>query len=162
MFGGNLILNSLLALSSAVAVSAGPSMHPLHKRALMKREAAAKGGLTDADILQLYVACHRCNENEHLTCLSALTLEHLENNFYKQGFEKFPKEDFLALGLNEKNVEALKAVGKTEAIHVDTLLGALASSGVKPVEPCEYQFGFTDAATMVATARILEAVGVSA
>lgn len=95
---------------------------------------------------------------------SALTAEHLESEFYKQGFAKFPLADFIALGLTEADVASLQGVGETEAIHVTTLLGAISGAGAVPVEPCQYNFdaAFADAATMVATARVLEAVGVSA
>lgn len=93
---------------------------------------------------------------------SALTAEHLESEFYKQGFAKFPASDFKALGLSDADVTALQQVGATEATHVSTLLSTIASAGTQPVAPCEYNFGFTDAAGMIKTARILEAVGVSA
>ncbi len=39
---------------------------------------------------------------------------------------------------------------------------AIAQAGVKPVQPCTYNFGFTTAAGMVGTAAVLENVGVSA
>lgn len=94
--------------------------------------------------------------------ISALTAEHLESEFYKQGFAKFPASDFKALGLSDDQVTALQQVGATEATHVSVLLSTIASAGTQPVAPCEYDFGFTDAAGMVKTARILEAVGVSA
>lgn len=42
------------------------------------------------------------------------------------------------------------------------LQSAIAQAGVQPVQPCTYNFGFTDAAGMVATAAVLENVGVSA
>jgi hypothetical protein len=47
---------------------------------------------------------------------------------------------------------------------VTTLLSSISGAGAIPVEPCEYNFdaAFADAATMVSTARVLEAVGVSA
>jgi hypothetical protein len=95
---------------------------------------------------------------------SALTAEHLESEFYKQGFAKFPQDQFTALGLSEGQVKSLMGVGQTEAIHVSTLLSAISGAGAKPVEPCNYNFdaALTDAKTMVATARVLEAVGVSA
>jgi hypothetical protein len=95
---------------------------------------------------------------------SALTAEHLEAAFYKQGFAKFPMADFLALGLTEDQVVSLQKVGETEATHVTTLLSSISGAGAVPVEPCEYNFdaAFADAASMVATARVLEAVGVSA
>lgn len=123
--------------SAAAAPSAAPPAAP----------PAAGGGLSDVDILQF-----------------ALTAEHLESEFYKQGFAKFPAGDFMALGLTEGQIKSLMGVGMTEAVHVTTLQSAIAQAGAKPVEPCQYNFdaALTDAKTMVATARVLEAVGVSA
>lgn len=93
---------------------------------------------------------------------SALTLENLENNFYKQGFARFSASDFTALGLNQEQIADLQSIGKTEESHVIFLQSTLAQSGIQPVQPCEYNFGFTDAAGMIATAGILEQIGVSA
>ncbi|KAK3203657.1 hypothetical protein GRF29_106g200552 [Pseudopithomyces chartarum] len=109
--------------------------------------AAPGGGLSDVDILQF-----------------ALTAEHLESTFYSQGFAKFPMSDFTALGLTDTQIKSLMTVGQTEATHVTTLQAAIAGAGAKPVEPCNYNFdaALKDAKTMVATARVLEAVGVSA
>jgi hypothetical protein len=123
--------------SAAAAPSAAPPSAP----------AAPGGGLTDVDILQF-----------------ALTAEHLESEFYKQGFAKFPASDFQALGLTDAQIKSLMGVGQTEAVHVTTLQSAIAQAGAKPVEPCQYNFdaALADAKTMVATARVLEAVGVSA
>jgi hypothetical protein len=123
--------------SAAAAPSAAPPSAP----------AAPGGGLTDVDILQF-----------------ALTAEHLESDFYKQGFAKFPASDFQALGLTDAQIKSLMGVGQTEAVHVTTLQSAIAQAGAKPVEPCQYNFdaALADAKTMVATARVLEAVGVSA
>lgn len=78
------------------------------------------------------------------------------------GFAKFPASDFMAAGLTQSQVDGLMMVGATEAIHVDTLLSAIAGTGTAPVQPCQYNFGFTDAKGMLATAQVLEAVGVSA
>ena len=93
---------------------------------------------------------------------SALTLEHLEAAFYREGFNQFPDSQFEALGLSEASIDALKKVGQTEAEHVSFLMSALAGAGQKPVQPCHYNFEFTDATSMINTASILEAVGVSA
>jgi hypothetical protein len=68
----------------------------------------------------------------------------------------------MALGLTQDNVNALKIVGQTEATHVTQLTSAVSSAGAQPVQPCTYNFGFTTAANMIATARVLEAVGISA
>ncbi|KAF1364896.1 hypothetical protein EJ07DRAFT_97274 [Lizonia empirigonia] len=107
----------------------------------------AMASLSDVDILQF-----------------ALTAEHLESTFYKQGFAKFPMSDFMALGLTEGQVKTLMNVGMTEATHVTTLMSAITGAGAKPVEPCDYNFdaALASADSMVKTARVLEAVGVSA
>jgi hypothetical protein len=97
-----------------------------------------------------------------LTLPSALTLEWLEATFYQQGFAKFPATDFQAIGLTAEQITDLTTIGASEAAHVELLQSAIAQAGVKPVQPCTYNFGFTDAAGMVATALVLENVGVSA
>jgi hypothetical protein len=91
-----------------------------------------------------------------------LTLENLESTFYAQGFAKFPDSDFAAQGLSTDQITALKAVGGTEATHVTQLTSAISAAGAQPVQACQYNFGLTDAKTMIATARVLEAVGISA
>ncbi|EDU40295.1 ferritin ribonucleotide reductase protein [Pyrenophora tritici-repentis] len=125
---------------SAVAASGAPA-------AAAASPAAPAGMLSDTDILNF-----------------ALTAEHLESEFYKQGFAKFSMSDFMALGLSAGQVKSLMGVGQTEATHVTTLQSAIAGAGAKPVEPCQYNFdaALMSAKSMVATARVLEAVGVSA
>ncbi len=91
-----------------------------------------------------------------------MTLENLEESFYREGFAKFKESDFAALGLDQQQIKDLTQIGKTEEQHVGLLQSALAQGGVKPVQRCEYNFNFTDAAGMVATAGVLENVGVSA
>lgn len=94
--------------------------------------------------------------------LSALTLEFLEAQFYQEGFAKFPDSDFAALGLSAEDITNLKNIGSTEQVHVTSLLSAIAGAGTQPVAPCKYDFKVNTAAEMVATASILESVGVSA
>lgn len=129
------------------SASAAASAAPAASASAAPAAAPPAGGLSDVDILQF-----------------ALTAEHLESEFYKQGFAKFPAGDFQALGLTDSQIKSLMGVGQTEATHVTTLQGAIAGAGAKPVEPCQYNFdaALADAKTMVATARVLEAVGVSA
>jgi len=86
-----------------------------------------------------------------------LTAENLETAFYQQGFA-----NFTALGLTETDITNLKSIGGTEQTHVTTLTAAIAGAGTQPVQPCTYNFGFTTAAAMVATAAVLENIGVSA
>ncbi|KEY73388.1 hypothetical protein S7711_01500 [Stachybotrys chartarum IBT 7711] len=138
---------ALAAAASAMPSSLRLTERQLRYHELAKRQngAAQQMGLTDPDILQF-----------------ALTLEHLEDTFYRQGFAQFPDTDFAALGLTPVQIADLKQIGATESQHVGLLQSALAQSNVQPVQACTYSFGFTDAAGMVATAAILENVGVSA
>ncbi|KAJ2901692.1 hypothetical protein MKZ38_001562 [Zalerion maritima] len=137
------ILAGLAAVATAVPTSAEfQKMWSLAKR---QNEAAAAMGLTDVDILQF-----------------ALTLEWLETEFYRQGFATFPASDFQALGVNAAQINDLTNIGVTEAAHVGTLQSAIAQAGVQPVQPCQYNFGFTTAQAMVGVAAVLEQVGVSA
>jgi hypothetical protein len=135
------------ALAAVASAFPAPDEHSMGLYKLAKRQnaAAAAAGITDIDILQF-----------------ALTLEWLEATFYQQGFAQFPPEQFQALGLNQAQINDLLSVGQTEEAHVTLLQSAIAQAGTQPVQPCTYNFGFTDAAGMVATAAILENVGVSA
>ncbi|KAK4127608.1 hypothetical protein N657DRAFT_565375 [Parathielavia appendiculata] len=137
----------LAALSTALPAvpKLSRAQMKMYEHAKRQNAAAAALGLTDIDILQF-----------------ALTLEWLEATFYQQGFAQFPATDFQALGLQQRQIEDLLKIGKTEEEHVILLQGAIAQAGVQPVQPCTYNFGFTDAAGMVATAAVLENVGVSA
>lgn len=74
----------------------------------------------------------------------------------------FPDTAFTAAGLTTTDITNLKSVASTEQVHVTTLTGAIAGAGFLPVQPCTYNFGFTTAAAMIATAGVLENIGVSA
>ncbi|KAK4505986.1 hypothetical protein PRZ48_003951 [Zasmidium cellare] len=102
-------------------------------------------GITDADILNY-----------------ALTLEHLEDNFYKEGIAMFSAEDFKKAGLGPQFYNNLKEISKDEATHVSFLTTALSGAGATPVAACTYNFGFKDVPTFLAIANVLEGVGVSA
>ncbi|KAI4721823.1 Ferritin/ribonucleotide reductase [Aureobasidium sp. EXF-10727] len=93
----------------------------------------------------------------------ALTLEHLEANFYREALAKFSAADFAAAGFNETNFyKNLQEIGRDEQTHVDFLTTALKGAGVTPVAACTYDFGNLTPATFLATASIIEGVGVSA
>jgi hypothetical protein len=55
----------------------------------------------------------------------ALTLEHLENNFYMQGLSNFTEKDFAAAGYDSTFYNNLKEVSSDETTHVDFLTKAL-------------------------------------
>ncbi len=88
----------------------------------------------------------------------ALTLEHLEAAF-------FLLTDDYDLGLdpygNSIN-EWASLAGEHEAIHVDVLTQVISDLGGEPVGAAQYDFGVTDAQSFLATAAVLENVGVAA
>jgi hypothetical protein len=92
----------------------------------------------------------------------ALTLEHLEDTFYRDALAKYTVKDFQAAGFTNETYANVKTVSMDEAQHVSFLTGALKAAGAKPVEACTYNFGYTDVKSFLATASILEGVGVSA
>lgn len=95
---------------------------------------------------------------------SALTLEHLEDAFYQKGFATFGDDQLLSLGISQVQLEDLKSIGATESQHVSFLQSAIAQAGIAPVRRCEYDFSaaLADPGTMLATAAVLENIGVSA
>ncbi|KAF9766046.1 hypothetical protein IL306_001585, partial [Fusarium sp. DS 682] len=92
----------------------------------------------------------------------ALTLEHLEDNFYRQGLSNFTEKDFAGAGYDSTFYNNIKKVSSDETSHVDFLTKALKAAGVTPVQECTYSFGVTDVKSFLATASVLEGVGVSA
>ncbi|KAM3522523.1 hypothetical protein NHJ13051_005621 [Beauveria bassiana] len=123
---------TIAAVVAAGLVSAAPT---LEKRA----------GITDADILQY-----------------ALTLEHLEDTFYRDGLAKYSEQDFNSAGFDSKVYNNIKTIASDEAAHVDFLTKGLQAAGANPVAACTYDFGYKDVKSFLATASILEGVGVSA
>ncbi|KAF4980020.1 hypothetical protein FZEAL_3882 [Fusarium zealandicum] len=92
----------------------------------------------------------------------ALTLEHLEDKFYREGLSNFTEKDFADAGYDSTFYGNIKKVSQDETDHVNFLTEALKAAGVTPVQECKYAFGVTDVKTFLATASILEGVGVSA
>jgi hypothetical protein len=92
----------------------------------------------------------------------ALTLEHLETEFYIQGLRKFSADYFKEAQFDEKIRDRFVHIGEHEASHVKILTSTIETLGGSPVRPCSYKFPLDDIYTFVAVARALEQTGVSA
>jgi len=92
----------------------------------------------------------------------ALTLEHIEATFYRDGLEMLGESAFTALGWQPSVFAKLQEIGAHEAAHVETLGPVVESLGGMPVEEATYEFPYTDAASFIDFANTLEDVGVSA
>ncbi len=109
----------------------------------------------------------------------ALTLEHLEYSFYREGLKKFDESDFRLYfarnrdyqkqGIRDLDGEAVRrkfvVIREHEETHVDTLKSVIKSLGGKPVPEANYNFGktpFTSVGEFVSVAQFLENTGVSA
>lgn len=91
----------------------------------------------------------------------ALTLEHLEHAFYRDGVGKFTfGKDTFGLSIDDN----LAAIRDHEAAHVKALTDVITSMNGTPVAEATYAFGtaYTDPKAFLATAVALEATGVKA
>ncbi|OCT47407.1 hypothetical protein CLCR_03517 [Cladophialophora carrionii] len=119
-------------------------------------------GLTLAHPVDLAKRAGRFSEVDITILQFALTLEHLENTFYREAFATFQLQDFLNVGFDESFFLNLQFIAADESAHVDFLIAAIQSAGVAPVQPCQYKFPVTDVASFVTVSAILESIGTSA
>lgn len=89
----------------------------------------------------------------------ALTLEHLEDKFYREGLANYTQQDFINAGFADPFYANLMEISSDETTHVSFLTTALGSAAVAE---CTYSFPSTDATSFVGLASVLEGVGVSA
>lgn len=89
----------------------------------------------------------------------ALTLEHLEYAFYRDGIGQFT---FGAGPFNDNIDTNLMAIRDHEGAHVDTLTQVITDLGGTPVAEATYDFGYTDVISFLMTAAALENTGVRA
>lgn len=123
---------AVLAATAAAAVTAAPAQ---------KRAAA---GQADIDVVILNYA---------------LTLEHLENAFYRDSLATYDAAAFQAAGYPAWVRQRFVEIGGHEKAHVDFLSTAL---GDQATAECTYNFGVTDVNSFIATSVLLEGIGESA
>ena len=103
----------------------------------------------------------------------ALTLEHLEYAFYRDGLEKFDEQDFRSSNLFSGSgnllrptvYENFRRIREHEDIHVKKLKSVIESLGGTPVPEATYNFrttAFTSVEKFVSVAQLLENTGVTA
>jgi rubrerythrin len=100
----------------------------------------------------------------------ALTLEHLENAFYRDGLEEFADDEIMAadtLSAFSETVrmqvpEYLAAIGAHEKAHVDALSATVRELGGTPVAEADYDFGYETPSEFLGVATALENTGVAA
>ena len=102
----------------------------------------------------------------------ALTLEHLEYAFYRDGLKKFGEREFenakvfdgLGRYLRNRAYQNFQLLRDHEKTHVDFLTSVINSLGGEPVPECTYNFNktaFTSVAKFVSVAQFLENTGVT-
>lgn len=93
-------------------------------------------------------------------------LEQFESGFYKAGISKFQEADFSNAGFTSPALVAqqLSTLQSDEATHSTVLQATLKTLGANPITNCQFSFdqALPDVATMAATARVVEFLGVSA
>jgi len=137
-----------LMTGSAKIAAGGTLALALGGGALKLRSAAAQGDERDEAF-----------ESDIDVLNYALTLEHLEFSFYRDGIDQFTfGNDPFGQSIDTN----LAAIRDHEGAHVDVLTQVITDLGGEPVEEAEYDFGYTDAATFLATAAALENTGISA
>ncbi len=88
----------------------------------------------------------------------ALTLEHLEYAFYRDGLDQFSTDQF-----EDGVYDRLTEIRDHEGAHVNTLTQVVGDLGGEPVEEAEYDFGYgDDPDAFLEVAAALENTGVSA
>ena len=92
----------------------------------------------------------------------ALTLEHLENVFYKEALGNFTQQNFIDAGYSATYYNNIKYIATDEESHVLFLQTAITQAGYTPVAACSYNFKFTDVRSFITLSSVLEGVGTSA
>lgn len=92
----------------------------------------------------------------------ALTLEHLEATFYRDGLAKFAAQDFVNIGFQPSVRDYVAQIGSDEDAHVQTLTQVITKLGGTPVGEATYNFPYTDLASFLKLAMTIENLGVAA
>jgi rubrerythrin len=144
------------------------------RRTFLQRSAAAGAGALAFSVAGSNAALAHEVESEDTDDVDvlnfALTLEHLEHAFYRDGLERFEENDFerarTLQGLAYRTRKDIRpnfvTIRDHEKAHVDTLTAVIEDLGGEPVAEACYDFGLEDVDDFIAVAGVLENTGVSA
>jgi rubrerythrin len=136
-----------------------------------EREKGGHHGYSDRGTLRLTGSRDRDAPNPDVDVLNyALTLEHLEYAFYRDGLEAFSDAELRNAGpvadtgerVRQELPGRLATIRDHEGGHVDALTAFVERLGGDPVGEADYTFEYDSAATFLETARTLENTGVAA
>jgi rubrerythrin len=144
------------------------------RRSFLQRSAAAGAGALALSVAGSNAAlAHEAGDDDvsDVDVLNfALTLEHLEYAFYRDGLERFDASDFrssktlngFANRVTGDVRQNLMDVRDHEGTHVETLSTVVSDLGGDPVAEATYDFGVEDIDDFLGVAAVLENTGVSA
>jgi len=143
------------------------------RRAFLRRSAAAGAGAMALSVAgsNAVLAHETDGDTSDVDVLNfALTLEHLEYAFYRDGLRRFDAADFRRAttlnGFADRIVRDVRPnvadIRDHEDAHVETLTAVIEDLGGDPVEEACYDFGLDDVDDLLAVAAVLENTGVSA
>lgn len=92
----------------------------------------------------------------------ALTLERLENKFYKEALSMWSVDDFVDANFTEDFYTQLKYIAHDEEAHLLFLEQVIKAAGAEPVQACTYNLPLDSPASFVQSIAAFEGVGVSA
>ena len=144
------------------------------RRSFLRKSAAAGAGALTLSMATANTALAQEAADDEVSDVDvlnfALTLEHLENAFYRLGRNEFDRGDYMSAdtlrGFGARVRKAvpgnLADIGAHEATHVETLSAVIEDISGDPVEEAQYAFGVDDVDDFIAVAGVLENTGVSA
>ncbi|KAJ8587645.1 hypothetical protein M405DRAFT_794013 [Rhizopogon salebrosus TDB-379] len=119
-----------------------------------------------APVTALPVARRATSSSTLVALQFANVLEQLESTFYAEALQKFNLSDFTAAGFASPQIplQQFQAIAADESTHATTLMTAINALGGQTISGCTFNVSslLTNVSTMVAAARLVENVGVSA